>query len=171
MQIKQQVTINTSADLIWEILGPRYDRVAEWASSVHTSEKRNNDVIPQNAPCSGRVCETDLGSFKENITRYDESKKIISYNAQGEKMPFFVKQLANTWTVTPITNNQAKVDMCMEISIMPVFNLVMGPMMRMQMSGVAKKAIEELKYFVENSAPHPRKLEAQQTNQLNSALY
>ena len=58
--------------------------------------------------------------------------------------------------------------MCMEISLMPVFNLLMGSMMRMKLGGAIKTSTEELKYFAENGVPHPRKLEAQQQNQLKA---
>ncbi|MDJ0705309.1 MAG: SRPBCC family protein [Leptolyngbyaceae cyanobacterium MO_188.B28] len=169
MQIKQQFTINVSADKVWEILGRQYAQVSEWASAVHASQERNSGVIPQNAPCSGRICETDLGGFKETITQYDERGKVVSYTAQGDKMPFFVKNLANTWKVTPLGKDQSRVDMCMEISILPVFNLVMGPMMRMQMGGVSKKVTEELQHFAEKGVPHPRKLAAQQKYRLKLA--
>lgn len=165
MKIKQQLTVNTSADKVWDILGPRFEHVADWVSAVHSSQGRNSGVIPLNAPSSGRVCETDLGPFKEAILRYDERNRIISYSAQGDKMPFFVKQLANTWTVTPLSDSKSRVDMCAEISLLPVFNLVMGPMMRMQMGGILKNAIEELKYFAEKGSPHPRKLAAQREHQ------
>ena len=50
----------------------------------------------------------------------------------------------------------------MEVSLLPVFNLIMGPLMKMRMSGVVNQTIEELAYFAENDAVHPRKLEAQQ---------
>ncbi|MEM8808808.1 MAG: SRPBCC family protein [Cyanobacteria bacterium P01_G01_bin.38] len=169
MQIKQQLTIDTSADKVWEILGPQFEHVADWVSAVHVSEGRNNGVIPHNAPTSGRVCKTDLGPFKESILRYDERNRIIAYSAQGDKMPFFVKQLSNTWTVTPISNHKTRVEMCAEISLLPIFSLVMGPMMRMQMGGILKNAVEELKYFAEKGVPHPRKLAAQQKYQLKAA--
>lgn len=169
MKIKQQVTINTSANKVWEILGPQYANASEWVSGVHVSEGRNSSMRTGNAPCSGRVCETDLGPFKESITLYDESTMSIAYSAQGEKMPFFVKQVSNSWKVTPLSKNTAKVDMCAEVSIMPVFRLVMGPMMRLQMGGILKNAVEELKYYAEKGRPHPRKLEAQRKYQFKAA--
>ena len=169
MQIKQQITINTSADKVWEILGPQYANVFEWVSAVNYSQGRNNSPVPLSAPCSGRVCETELGPFEETITHYDERNMSLAYSAQGEKMPFFVKQLSNSWKVIPLGTDRTKVTMCAEISIMPVFRLVMGPMMRLQMGGILKNAVEELKYYAENGVPHPRKVDAQQKYQLKAA--
>ncbi|MEM9093015.1 MAG: SRPBCC family protein [Cyanobacteria bacterium P01_F01_bin.53] len=169
MQIKRQFTVNASADRLWEIMGLQFAHVSQWASSIYSSQERNNDTVPLDAPCSGRTCETAMGSFKEKILTYDEQKKLISYDAKGEKMPFFVRQLVNNWTFIPIAGGKCKVDMCMEISLLPVFNLLMGPMMRMQMGGVIDQITEELTYFAENGTPHPRKLEAQEKLQLKGA--
>ena len=170
MQIKQQIIINTSADTVWNILGPQYAYVSEWISAVHQSQGRHNSVVPSSkAPCSGRVCETDLGPFKETIIHYDEANRSLAYSAKGEKMPFFVKQMGNSWKVIPMGANQARVEMCAEIAILPVFNLVMGPMMRLQIGGILKNAVEELKYYAENGVPHPRKLEARRKSELKVA--
>lgn len=169
MQIKQQVTINASADKVWDILGPQYGQVSDWISAVHVSKERKSVGAPRHAPVSGRVCETDLGPFKETVTRYDAGNRSLAYTAQGDKMPFFVKQMSNAWQITPLDDHNAKVEMCLEVSILPVFNLVMGPMMRMQMGGILKNAVEELKYYAETGMPHPRKLEAQRNYELKAA--
>ena len=84
-------------------------------------------------------------------------------------MPFFVRQISNAWTVTPISNHQARVDMCAEISLLPGFNVVMGPVMRLQMGRILSNAVEELKYFAENGVPHPRKLDTQRKQQTQMA--
>ncbi len=170
MQIKRQFTVNASADRLWEIMGQEFGQVSHWASSIHDSQGRNTGRVLDGAPCSGRVCETAMGSFKEQIHTYDESRKTLAYDAKGDKMPFFVKHLANNWTFTPLSGGKCKVDMRMEIGLLPVFNLLMAPMMRMQMGGVIEKIIEELTYFAENGMPHPRKLEAQQNLQLKGAM-
>ncbi|MCJ8278646.1 MAG: hypothetical protein MJK14_01520 [Rivularia sp. ALOHA_DT_140] len=68
-----------------------------------------------------------------------------------------------------MSDNQCRVDMCMEAALLPVFNLIMAPMMRMEFSTVLGETIEELKYFAENGVPHPRKLEARQNYQLKIA--
>ncbi|MEA5464739.1 SRPBCC family protein [Leptothoe sp. PORK10 BA2] len=169
MQVKQQMIINATAERVWDILGHQYGNIAQWASGVHASKGHNVSATLQDAPYSGRICETNLGALKETITRYDEREKILSYNAQGDKMPFFVRGLSNTWVVTSLGNDKAQVDMCMEASLLPVFNLIMGPVMQIQMGGILKQSIEELRYFAENNVPHPRKLEAQQKLQFKTA--
>ena len=162
MQIKQTFTINTSAETVWAILGHQFDRVSEWASGVYASHGRNTGTVLLGAPSSGRICDTKLGPFKETITQYDEERRILAYTAQGDNMPFFVKGMSNTWTVTPLGQHQAQVEMRMEASLLPVFSLVMGPLMRIQLGGVLKEIQTEMKYFAETGMPHPRKVKAKQ---------
>lgn len=169
MQIKQQFTVNASAERLWEIMGLQFSDVSNWASNIYSSQAHNIGIVPLGASCSGRVCETSMGSFQEKILTYDEQRKVISYDAKGDKMPFFVKHLENNWTFTPIAGGKCKVDMRMEMSLLPVFNLLMGPMMRMQMGGVINNVIEELTHFAENGTPHTRKLETQEKLQLKGA--
>ena len=169
MQIKRQVTINAAVESVWEVIGPQYAQVEKWISSVHVSNARSSGTVLHQAPCSGRVCETDLGPFKETLTCYDEDNRILAYSAEGAKMPFFVKHMSNTWRVTPLSNSLSKVEMSMEVSMMPVFGWVMGPMMRMRLGQIGTEAVEDLKYFIEQGSPHPRKLEAQQKYNLKFA--
>ncbi|MGB3636217.1 MAG: SRPBCC family protein [Rivularia sp. (in: cyanobacteria)] len=168
IQIKEQFTVETSADKVWEVLGHNFDSVADWDSNVYVSQGNTSDRVLLNTPYSGRVCETVIGRFDETITRYDEGEKVVSYIAKGDKMPFFINQSSNIWTVIPLSDDKCQVEMCMEVSLLPVFNIIMAPMMRMQLSGVVKNVIEELKYFAEKGVAHPRKVEAQQKYQLKA---
>ena len=170
MQIKRQFNVNTSANRVWEILGHNFGSVADWASGVYVSQGNTSTRVFRDTPYSGRVCETVIGDFDETITRYDERERIVAYVAKSKKMPFFVKHLSNHWTVTALSNNQCRVDMCMEAALLPVFNLIMAPIMQMQLNPVLEDTIEELKYFAEKGVPHPRKLETQQKYQLKTAV-
>ena len=77
-------------------------------------------------------------------------------------MPFFVKNLVNNWQVTEQGNRQAAVNMKLNIDLMPVIGTLMAPMMKVQMGKLLGEAVEELKFFVENGKPHPRKVQAMQ---------
>ena len=40
------------------------------------------------------------------------------------------------------------------------FNILMGPMMKLQFGKVLREATEELKHYAETGKPHPRKVKA-----------
>ncbi|MEL6222892.1 MAG: SRPBCC family protein [Cyanobacteria bacterium J06626_14] len=169
MEIRQEFIVNAPCDRVWNILGHQYSQVSIWASDVYASRQHDLGTVLHDAPCAGRVCETSMGKFKETITHYDEQRKQVSYTAKGDKMPFFVKRLVNNWTVVPLENHRSKVEMRLDVSLLPVFDVVMGPMLQKQMKTVTQAVAEDLTYFAEKGNPHPRKFEARQHNRLKTA--
>lgn len=160
MNITKQIAIEAPVDAAWERLGPQFSSVDRWASSVARSRLRDDGRKLAGAPCYGRVCETDLGPFRESLVEYDERSHVLAYEASGDKMPFFVKKLRNRWSLHAQGPETTLVQMEMNVDLMPVFSLLMGPMMRRQMAPVMAQSIEEFKHFVETGRPHPRKEQA-----------
>jgi len=159
MKISKTITINAPAEKVWDILGPNYTNAGDWASSVYASGARPGTPKVAAAPVAGRVCQTSLGPFTETIEAFDESRRHVAYSASGEKMPGFVKRLANSWTVHP-TGDTSKVEMELNAEIAFPFNILMGPMMKLQFGKVVREATEELKHYAETGKPHPRKVKA-----------
>ncbi|MEL6188203.1 MAG: SRPBCC family protein [Myxococcota bacterium] len=160
MKISRTSLIQAPADEVWRVLGPNFADAYTWASSIDLSKGRSGPG-PAGAPCAGRVCDTELGKFQETLEVYDEIERQLSYTAQGEKMPFFVRRMHNAWTVTPEGADASRVNMTLTVDLAFPFNLLMGLPMRLQLGGVLRKVHEELKYYVEHDgAPHPRKIEA-----------
>ena len=71
-----------------------------------------------------------------------------------------MKNLVNNWQVTEQGSRRAVVDMKLNVELMPVVGTIMSPMMKLQMGKLLGEAVEELKFFVENGKPHPRKVKA-----------
>ena len=161
MIIRKEFVVNANAKVVWESLGPNFTEVARWASAVFSSEKKEG---------YDRVCETSIGTVKENILFYDEKSKEITYDAISNKIPFFVKDMTNNWKVIPTAKDKCKVVMTFKARLLFPFNIFMFIPMRFQLGGVLAKAAEELKYYSENSHnPHPRKLKISQRASLRAS--
>lgn len=154
MKIEKELTIDANIGIIWNIIARDYSRVDSWNSAVLTSSARSGPKLPM-APCSGRVCQTTLGDFVETIVVFDEERHRLSYEASGDKMPFFVKNMIARWELSSPSKGTTRVKMSLEVVLMPVFSLLMPPMMRMQMGPVIKDTLKELKYFAETGRVHP----------------
>ena len=74
-------------------------------------------------------------------------------------MPGFVKLLVNSWTVYP-SGNKSTVQMELTADIAFPFNILVGPMMKLQFRKVSREATEELQHYAETGKPHPRKIKA-----------
>ncbi len=71
--------------------------------------------------------------------------------------PWFIKNISNTWTVSTSNPSERVVRIEPEINI----NILLGLLMKLFMPLLLKlgtNTIEELKYYIENEKPHPRKL-------------
>lgn len=161
IEVNKQITINAPVADVWRVLAHEFDRVGEWATSIAQS-KPNPEAKPiAGSEVGGRICVVPgFGEMKESFAYYDEDNLTFSYEAvQG--MPFFVKTAGNTWSLTD-KGNQTIVDMHLiaEVNMFP--GKVMAPMLRSQFNRQAGEIIEELKYYIENGQPHPRKLAALQ---------
>ncbi|MEM7536214.1 MAG: SRPBCC family protein [Chloroflexota bacterium] len=152
MEVIRQLTVNAPATRLWEIVGEDYVNVGNWTSQIETSGP--NPDLP---PGQGRVCSTPgFGDIKETVTQFDEQRHVLSYAADVQKMPFFVKEMGNTWRIEPKGQNQSVVHMHMKGRLLPVFAQLMGPVMKGQMSKTVDIILEELKHYAETGQVHAR---------------
>lgn len=169
MQLKRELIINVPKNKVWQILGPNFADAYRWASAVDHSEASFDGVGPDGAPAPGRICETSFGPIKENILEYDEERHRIAYDAIGEKMPGFVKRMVGRWTVDEAGPSKTAVGITLTVEIAPPFNILMGPLMRLQLGWILTKTVQELRYFAEHGTPHPRKIKANLKAQVQAA--
>ena len=162
MDVIRTLTVNAPAEKLWKILADDYDKVGEWTSQIESSTPNPDLPVGQ-----GRVCVTPgFGDAKETITAFDEERRSFSYTAELASMPFFVREVGNSWRVEPKGNNQSVVHMHITGRLLPVFAQVMGPIMKKQMARTADILLEELQYYAENDRIHPRKVK--QLDEMNA---
>ena len=149
MQVTKSTTVNTSADKVWKILGSDFNNISEWASPVLDS-----NAIPDMPEGSGRVCNVKgIGNTLEKLTSFDDDQRKFSFTFENSKIPFFVRKIENTWTVTPKGNDQALVQVNADVNLMPIFSQLLGGMMGKQLGKGAEDLLGELKHYAENGTP------------------
>ena len=153
--IEREFEIDAPIDSSWAVIGEDFGGVEKWASVIPSSYATVQDGVP-----TERVCESNIGSLKETVLEYDAEAHRVAYIAEVDDAPFFVSQLANSWTLTDNGRGGTTVRMEFDADLWPVFNVVMWPLMRGEFATLFDETVEELQYYVENGTPHPRKLEA-----------
>lgn len=157
MKIQKSLIVEKEPRLVFEILGPKYGEADTWASSVFESTARHEGQPLNGAPCTGRICQTSLGSVTEQLVDYDEDERVVAYSAKAKKMPFFVKEMVNRWQVRSAGPDRSRVDMTLHMRLSFPFSILMAVPMRIQLSSLLGQAVEELKHYAEHGTPHPRK--------------
>ena len=146
MQFAKQITINTSADKVWEILGTNFNEISEWASLVLESQ-----AIPDLPTGSGRICQVKgLGETYEKLENFDNQNREFTFTLKSAKLPFFMRRIANTWHVEPQGDNQAQVSVSSDITLLPLFSQLLSGKIHKGLVKSADDLLAELKYFAEN---------------------
>ncbi len=158
MNFTKQVSVNASADKVWDVLGRDFANIGVWSTAVSNSVA--NDELPSvnNSPVGGRVCETSIGKISEEFTAYDDANKTFSFKGVFGSMLF--KSVTNTAELKSIDENTTVVHITPDIKL-SFFGTLMFPIIKMQLSKLTDQVLDDLKYYVENGKPSPKKIASQ----------
>lgn len=154
MEIKANFIINKSVADVWEILGNQFSSAYKWASVLNHSEGRGNKIDHQ--VCESRTCDIQgMGRIQEKLLEFDPQKYTLTYEVV-EGFPFFVKKGVNRFDLV-VEDNNTRVYTSAQFETQGIIGFFMRPLLKVQMKSILKKVTEDLKFYVENGYPHPRK--------------
>lgn len=148
MNVERQVTINASADKVWDIVGTKFNDIAKWASFVYESHGN-----PDLEPGEGRVCETQFGPVVENMKAFDATQRTLTHTILGQSTPPFMKDILNIWKIEPQGEGQSLITFGIEARVLPPFKQLLSGRLKKRFGKQAEGYINELKYFAENDLP------------------
>ncbi|MEM9950205.1 MAG: SRPBCC family protein [Chloroflexota bacterium] len=157
MKLSGEILINVPASDVWHILAHQFDRIGEWSSGIEHSSPNLKAIKLDDAPMAGRVCDVPaFGKIEETFIAYDEQAKTYTYEARVG-LPFFVTSAQNSWQVNAIDANTCSVRFDAELTLIPFVGVILAIPMRIRLARIIKNITEELKYYAETGAIHPRK--------------
>jgi hypothetical protein len=172
VQIKSHTTINAPATDVWRVIAHQFAAIGEWASSIPTSYAAPEALPPVEADVGARVCATGVRGFKdirERFTSYDEEAMRFTYEATAG-LPWIVRHAENTWQVRPLDESQCQVEAQAVVDLRTFPGLLLAPLLKLQMNRLGRQTFEELKYYVEQGQPHPRKMRHGSANRPESSV-
>jgi hypothetical protein len=157
MRIENEIVINKSAPLLWGIVGEKFGSAHVWASGLNHSEGSGRKLSEQ--VCESRTCDIKgMGRIHERLLDFDPKRLTLKYEVV-HGFPFFVERGVNRWTLTQ-EGDATRVHSLAEITTRGFVGSLMAPMLKMQMTGLMRRTLEDLKHYAETGRPHPRKLKA-----------
>lgn len=161
MELRNEIVIEAPAERVWHALGERFMHVSEWAAPIHAS-------CPVGPPEPGvgvtRSCSiapfgpVKAGVVKERLTRFDRAAMALEYEAL-EGLPSFLGHATNRWSVDRIEESRSLLRIHATLTVTGPM-VLFGCVIKWQLEAGGAKVAEELKYFIENGRPHPRKVAA-----------
>jgi uncharacterized protein YndB with AHSA1/START domain len=158
MEIRNEIIIEAPAERVWHALGERFMHVSEWAAPITAS-----CPVGASEPGVGvtRSCNiapfgpVKAGVVQERLTHFDREAMAFEYEAL-KGMPTFVGNAVNRWTVHRVDDRRSLLRIHATMTLQGPMALL-GCVIKWQLESGGAKVAEELKYFVENGRPHPRK--------------
>jgi carbon monoxide dehydrogenase subunit G len=134
LQVDKEFTVNATPDRVWEVIFDEFEHVAGWASGVAASGPNPHTEPLDEDASGGRICQVPgLGATDERIIAHDADARTLSYTVGAEKIPSFVQNMTNNWTLTP-AGDGTRVAVRLTADIGGPLAPIMKPMMRRQLN-------------------------------------
>lgn len=157
LEVTKQFTIDADADELFTKLTTEFTQVGKWVSGIQSS-----DVNPKYGPVAdgvagGRVCEVDgFGTLDEQLVQYEPDNRTFAYTAEAEKIPGFVHDLKNQWTLRPV-GGRTEVRLRLTADVTGPLGAIMKPMMRRKFDKALDAIGDDLVAYAERGTISPRK--------------
>jgi len=142
--------INVSADELWEIVGPGFNNVSEWASSVDHAVTSGQPKF-EGATCSERTCDLNAKGFDkilEVITIYNPEDRILAFDVI-EGLPGFVYVSNSHWAIKEIAPGQSQIVITVNIKAKRFMGTLMGGMFKANLNKAIPTIIQDLTIYAE----------------------
>ena len=149
-QVQDEIIINVSATELWELVGPGFIDVYQWASTVDHAEGEGTARFA-GAVCNKRHCDVNVQGFSkisEELTQYNQENMRLTY-AVVDGMPKFITEAANTWTVVAVNEHQSKLLMNAHFEVRGLMGTLMRGMMKSKMKKTLRNVLTDAKIFAE----------------------
>ena len=152
LQIENDFVIDAPIDRVWEILADEFEHVGRWASGLASSGP-NPQVQPlDDGMAGGRVCEIPgFGYSDERLVEYRPADRHLAYSFDAEKLPGFVSNVINRWTLRRRGSSTA-VSMRFSADVSGPLGAVMKPMMRRKFAKTLAAVEADLTAYAETGA-------------------
>ena len=151
MKIIKELVISKPIENVWEILGNQFGEIDKWASIINHSKLDGHlgvGVI--------RSTETTGGPTKQELTSFNPEQYSLSYKAIAGT-PFFAKSITAKWTLVKNQNNNTKLVLDFQVGFKGIGG-ILTPIVKKKLGKIGNEILQDLKYYVENEKPHPRKI-------------
>jgi hypothetical protein len=151
LDIKKTIEIKTNASKTWDVIGPNFLNISDWARGVYKSWNNESvKKIKDNAPTGGRYCDlAKFGKFDEKITHFNQEKYEITWSATGEKLPKFISGLQNAFNVEKIDEYRCKITANISANLNGVIGFLMSSVLKKNFSKTVDGLLHDLKTYAE----------------------
>ncbi len=157
LEVTKQFTVDTDADELFVKLTTEFTEVGSWVSGIQSSGPNPKYAPVADGVAGGRICEVDgFGTLDEQLVHYEPAKRTFAYTAEAEKIPGFVNDLKNQWTLQPV-GGRTEVRLRLTADVTGPLGAIMKPMMRRKFDKALDAIGDDLSAYAERGTISARK--------------
>lgn len=152
------ISIDAPAHHVWDIVGPGFDHIGDWASAI-TRSTIDPDAGTSRAPGTTRSCSSSVPgvpSVSEQLTAYDPDAMTLTYVATAG-MPGFVTLATNTWTVTADGPARCHATIAAQVEVKGTIARTALAVLAPNLQRMGRRTLDDLRHYAEHGEPSPRK--------------
>jgi hypothetical protein len=134
----------------------QFAEVHLWSTNFKDSKSGGNSKFA-GLDYSERVTVTDRGETIQELDVFDSTTHALSYHIT-KGAPSIAKHASAVWSLNSDEANKTTVVLVFNLETKGVLGFLMTPLIKKGIGKSATEIAEELKYYVENGKPHPRKV-------------
>jgi len=162
MKFTKIVEVEKPVAIVWQAMVTDFDKASVWMASVSRSYAKTEGLVVKNAPMIGRICHLSASDSKnmvsETITEYDETRHVFRFEVVPLHMPAVFPFHKNKIVIAMTETAGGGTEMRWELDVrLRLVGLLLYPLVKVGLSKGIDNIIGELKFYVENGRPHPRK--------------
>ncbi len=148
--IEKQISIDVSAEKLWEMIGPGFVDVYKWSSNVDFAEGSGEPEF-EGAAVRNRFCNVNVKGFdkiSERLVKYSDQDRVLAYSVTGG-MPNFVESATNEWSVLEDGPNKSILTMSAKFRSKGVVAILMNPLMKKNLKETLEIVLKDAKIYAE----------------------
>jgi hypothetical protein len=158
IHVQKELVINKNVEEVWEVIGNQFAHVHLWSTNFKESKPGGSSKFPD-LDYSERVTLTGRGETIQALDSFDAASHSLAYHIT-KGAPSIAKHASAVWSLKSDEVNKTTVILEFNMETKGFMGFLMSPLIKI---GIGKSAIEiaeDLKFYVENGSPHPRKVKS-----------
>lgn len=156
ISVKKTLPINKNAAEVWEVMGNQFADVHLWSTNFKASKAGGNSAF-SGIDYSERITVTDRGETIQKLDSFDPIAFKLAYHI-SKGAPGIAKKASAIWSLEKEKDDKTNVVLEFNMEPKGFLGWLLSPLIKKGMGKSANEIAEDLKYYVENGTPHPRKL-------------
>lgn len=158
IHLQKEMVIHKKVEEVWEVMGNQFAQVHLWSTNFKDSKPGGSSKFP-GLNYSERITLTDRGETIQELDSFDSTTHTLAYHIT-KGAPSIAKQASAIWSLNSVDANTTVVVLEFNMVTKGFLGFLMTPLIKMGMGKSAIEIAEDLKYYVENGDPHPRKVKS-----------